>query len=92
MKLYTEEQVRKMLDGLLSFTEEDNQEEMIHYSMDEDIDRNMNSMTPIELPSEKEIAEKIASTIDASEYAKLVYAGALWMLDQIKQQGNGKDN
>ena len=46
----------------------------------------LEKLTPIKLPSEKEIAEKISSTIDASEYGELVYAGALWMLDQIKQQ------
>ena len=79
MKLYTEEQVREMMQDSFNFG-------------DKAIDYAVSRMTPIELPSEKEIAEKIASTIDASEYGKLVYAGALWMLDQIKQQSNGKDN
>ena len=72
MKLYTELQVIEAIG--------------LSHSTDDSIRSILKQFTPIELPSNEEIAEKIASTVDASEYGKLVYAGALWMLEQIKQQ------
>lgn len=46
MKLYTEEQVRNMLDTFLLFTGNEDANDCIEY------------MTPIELPSDEEIEEK----------------------------------
>jgi len=70
MKLYTEEQVRKAYkDG--------NRDGFNHICISADY---LNFVTPIELPSEEEIEEKLAFHAH----------GARWVINRIKQQDNGK--
>lgn len=76
MKLYTEEQVRKAYkDG--------NLDGFIHVSA---LDMCIDSLTPIELPSDEEI-DKEASIIFifGADQGKFI-AGAKWVIEQIKQQ------
>ena len=73
MKLYTEEQIKEMLD--------------FFQVRDEDIVQFIEKMTPIELPSDEEIHDKSIkyyTNITASFYFEL---GAKWMRDLI-QGGN----
>jgi hypothetical protein len=73
MKLYTEEQVKQMLIKMDEFT-------LLH------INRLMDEMTPIELPSdEKIISENQLSEFNSEDVA--YYNGAKWMRDKI-QGGN----
>ena len=82
MKLYTESQIRKAIELSRVNNFGDDFKRWLSHSEPDIIAK----LTPIELPSEKEIAEKIVNIVDTPEYGKLVYAGALWMLEQIKQQ------
>jgi hypothetical protein len=73
MKLYTEEQVRQMLIKMDEFT-------LLH------INRLMDELTPIELPSDEEIiSENQLSEFNSEDVA--YYNGAKWMRDKI-QGGN----
>ena len=79
MKLYTEEQVRKAMSALNDIK--------YMYHSDDDI---FDSLTPIELPSEEEI-EKIELGSGMHDFYKGGFIeGAKWVIEQIKQQGNGK--
>lgn len=79
MKLYTEQEVRNILNRIVCDNE----------AIDEYIDR----MTPIELPSDEEIEKfaQIASSIREEKTQgewiayKSVIAGAKWVIEQIKQ-------
>ena len=90
MKLYTEEQVRKAYnDGNLD-----------GFSNVSALDMCIDSLTPIELPSDEEIgviALNIADTLDHklnSQEEAFYLAGfqtcAKWVIEQIKQQ-NGRE-
>ena len=80
MKLYTEEQIRKAyLEGW-----NDGQHENIGY-----IDGVVQSLTTIELPSEVEIQNE-AEIYDGLFYDFDFIEGAKWVIEQIKQQDNGK--
>ena len=76
MKLYTEEQVRTMLD--LAKLKKGNGNE--RYSKDDLLE----SLTPIELPSDEEIRAK--GWEDAVEDDLAFYIGAKWMKEQILNQ------
>lgn len=75
MKLYTEEQVRQIYSK--AYESGDSQ-----FGESFDVDIEELSITPIELPSEEEISEKLAFHAH----------GARWVINrikqQIKQQGN----
>lgn len=90
MKLYTEIEVRSLLNDLM----------LLESSVDDAID----SLTPIELPSDEEIDkgsreyaninlslvldEKARYYRDFQKYDGHI-AGAKWVMEQIKQQGIG---
>jgi len=84
IKLYTEEQVRKAyFEGW-----NDGQHENIGY-----IDTVVDSLTPIELPSDEEINNQIAEELTgfdesdgAYEYSGGFEYGAKWVIEKIKQQ------
>ena len=68
MKLYTEEQVRNMLDTFILFTGNEDANDYIEY------------MTPIELPSDEEIESKSKHWGLASHF---FYEGADWVRNQL---------
>ena len=72
MKLYTEFEVRSLLNDLM----------LLECSVDEAID----SLTPIELPSEEEIFDESTNWWSPSPFI----AGAKWVIEQIKKQDNGE--
>ena len=79
MKLYTEEQVRKAYnDGNLD-----------GFSNVSALDMCIDSLTPIELPSDEEIEgvcnEELNGLLSTFGFRK----GAKWVIEQIKQQDNG---
>ena len=77
MKLYTEEQVRKAMSALNDIK--------YMYHSDDDI---FDSLTPIELPSDEEIWEKIEDSTYSLEYDTGFAQGVKWVVEQIKQQDN----
>ena len=83
MKLYTEEQVRKILMSINTF----------RYISDSYIDDIIDSLTPIELPSDEEIekAYEFLGTWTAKEIMQRSTSfqhGAKWVINRIKQQDN----
>ena len=68
MKLYTEEQVRKAIDFFLS--DETKKDKIIE------------TLTPIELPSDKEIEKYDNHSANYDDFQ----LGAKWMKEQIKNQ------
>lgn len=86
MKLYTEEQVKNMLDSIGTLTEGG-------------VDYYTSEMTPIELPSDEEIYA-IANDIghnyfvmQRNHYEGLIEGSsrmAYWFMNRFKQQYNGK--
>lgn len=80
MKLYTENEVRSLLNDLM----------LLESSVDDAID----SLTPIELPSDEEIgyyadyAFPYAEKLGGQTYAahKALKIGAKWVIEKIKQQ------
>ena len=75
MKLYTEEQVRQAMQNAMIPS---------IYQMDL-----WGQLTPIELPSDEEIKKEINSDIHIKSDADY-FNGAKWVIEQIKQQDNGK--
>jgi hypothetical protein len=77
-KLYTEEEVRKLLNEIL----------MLSSSVDDAI----NSLTPIELPTDEEIDTYVESTgyygHCTTEYREGIEEGAKWMRNKIKGGNN----
>ncbi len=76
MKLYTKEQVKQMLIKMDEFT-------LLH------INRLMDEMTPIELPSDEEISEESPyvpddASIDFWSHKEGFVDGAKWMRDKIE--------
>lgn len=67
MKLYTEEQVIEAIG--------------LSHSTDDSIRSILKQFTPIELPSDEEIEEKLGTAAGG-----LFCKGAKWMKEQIKQQ------
>jgi hypothetical protein len=79
MKLYTEEQVRKMLENTDKFTP-------LH------IDYLIKDITPIELPSDEEIEEFAHAKymeVEDSRWFEPLQVGAKWMKNKI-QGGNNE--
>lgn len=77
MKLYTEEQVMKaMMEARLSPWLK--------------IDFLLQDFTPIELPSDEEIDNLIEISEYSHEYDAGFSMGAKWVIEQIKQQSDGK--
>lgn len=73
-KLYTEEQVRNMLNGIL----------LLSSSVDDAI----NSLTPIELPTDEEVkafAMRYYNVVGGSHYVSI---GAHFVIGKIKGGGN----
>lgn len=68
MKLYTEQEVRKLLNEIL----------MLSSSVEDAI----NSLSPIELPSDDEIEERIGFEYPAT-HQNAFKEGAKWMRDKI---------
>jgi hypothetical protein len=76
MKLYTEEQVMKIIGRTKAYK---------NFSDNELLE----TLTPIELPSDEEIANNLILAIDGlgePEHRKICFIGALWMKDQILNQ------
>lgn len=77
VKLYTEEQVREMMQDSFNFG-------------DKAIDYAVSRMTPIELPSDEEINAYVESTpyygSCTEEYKEGIDDGAKWVIEQIKKQ------
>ena len=79
MKLYTEEQVRKMLKST-------------HIHTDKDVDMILPKFTPIELPSDEEIENKANERVVVENVfvrgisAHYLSEGAKWVIDKIKNQ------
>lgn len=81
MKLYTEEQVLKMLEVC---RDTDLYEHILTF---DDI---LKTETPIELPTDEEIEEK-CNSLDGYEFDShdsAFFGGAKWMLDKIKGGNN----
>ena len=83
MKLYTEEQMRRCYAGVLQ-----NVGTCIKQSDLPKEDEYINSLTPIELPSDEEIVTgpEWVFGIDRLAY----WEGAKWVINHIKQQDNEK--
>ena len=81
MKLYTEEQVREIVRKTYcgDFYDNDTPDDLV------------NELTPIELPSDEEIWEKIEDSAYSLEYDTGFTQGAKWVIEQIKQQDNGME-
>ena len=80
MKLYTEEQVRQMLEVC---RDSDLYEHILTF---EDI---LKTETPIELPSDEEIKKEMEfDWLDPDDVAYL--GGAIWMRDKIQGGNNGQ--
>lgn len=74
MKLYTEEQVRNMLDTFILFTGNEDANDYIEY------------MTPIELPSDEEVenwAHNKYHEIEDSRWFEPLQVGATWMRSKL---------
>ena len=79
MKLYTEDQVRKA---------HQNGKNGGHNETWYETDEYVNSLTPIELPSDEEIWEKIEDSTYSLEYDTGFAQGIKWVIEQIKRQDN----
>lgn len=78
MKLYTEEQVREAFIAGMEFIA------VIPLKYEQDANKYMNSITPIELPNDEEIASKIENMEGISLEIEVGYrAGARWMRNKI---------
>ena len=74
MKLYTEEQVRKILKST-------------HIHTDNDVDMILPQFTPIELPSDEEIEELSVKVILYNDAKRTWWkVGAKWLRDKILNQ------
>jgi hypothetical protein len=98
MKLYTEEQVINSMKSVKYYIE--------HYHanvIDRIIDKHLKALQPIELPSDEEIEKesfiinppKIQNDYGKDDDDNIQYrdewiGGAKWVIEQIKQQENGK--
>ena len=86
MKLYTEEQVRQSFIAGMEFIAVD------PLKYEQDANEYMNSLTPIELPSDEEIKEYLKKTHTKAVNPLNVYyktgfeSGAIWMKEQILNQ------
>ena len=70
-KLYTEEEVRKLLNEILTLSSS--------------VDDAINSLTPIELPTDEEIWNEYSSKGESYIADNFAFArGAKWMRDKIK--------
>ena len=78
MKLYTEEQVRKAISYARSISA-DNYE-------NPPIERVLNSITPIELPSDEEIEKYAEANCYDAFHEEGLEKGAKWMKEQIINQ------
>ena len=78
MKLYTEEQIREVCMSI----------DTNFYISDLYIDTQIKLLTPIELPSDEDIEIKGDEFSNRTSYSECFKEGALWMLEQIKQQYN----
>lgn len=89
MKLYTEEQVKTaILQTFLACKITIHERYKNHENCECDI---LEGLTPIELPSDEEVADKLKLVIGELgelEHRQLCFIGALWMKDYIKKQGN----
>ena len=84
MKLYTEEVLRNSMNSVKYYME--------HYdasTIDRIIEKHIKALGSIELPSDEDIDKEIDSNIHIESVAEF-FDGAKWVIEQIKQQGNGK--
>lgn len=78
MKLYTEEQIKRAIDIA------DDNADLLEYN------KILSKLTPIELPSDEKIWGKIEDSTYSLEYDTGFMQGVKWVIEQIKQQDNGK--
>jgi len=84
MKLYTEEQLLNTAEAIMDYLK--NYPEKFHESM---IEKHLNNLTPIELPSDEEIEDaSLEENNDDLSPAEEFQSGAKWMRDKI--QGGSK--
>ena len=83
MKLYTEEQLVNTVEAIRDYLK--NYPEKFHESM---IEKHLNNLTPIELPSHYEIWDE-AHKEESNERHYAFIRGAKWMRDKI-QGGNNE--
>ena len=77
MKLYNEEQVRKAIHI------KSNNIDLLTS------DEILSKLTPIKLPSDEEIEDKIEDSAYSIEYDYGLRMGAKWVIGHIKQEDNG---
>lgn len=85
MKLYTEEQMKRCFN--------DAQKQWANYRfMYQDFEEYKIACNPqpIELPSDEEIEKYVLSHKYDDMFENLIEQGAKWVLEQIKQQADGK--
>jgi hypothetical protein len=88
MRLYTEEQVKKAIQLA----------DKLHYLLESQEESIISLLTPIELPSEEELAKEGLLIFKSKKYniythykqVHIWIEGARWIINQIKQQDNGK--
>ena len=76
MKLYTEEQVKRLLKDKT-------------YLREDTIKAMLNNLKSIKLPSDKEIVDYSLIYHNSNASHIFVFKGAKWIIEQIKQQNNG---
>lgn len=84
MKLYTEEVLRNSMNSVKYYME--------HYdasTIDSIIEKHIKALGPTELPSDEDIDKEINSDIHIESDTDFLN-GAKWVIEQIKQQDNGK--
>lgn len=83
-RIYTEEQVKKAIALGYDWCHQK------HIPVDFMIDNFINSLTPIQLPTDEEIKEEVSKLKFSKEgYRGGVIEGMIWMRDKIK---GGQDN
>ena len=84
MKLYTEEQVRDAFDKGYKYAQ-NILPASIEFHM-QYVEREINSLIPIELPSDEEIRKESMEFYDNNGADIYFIQGAKWVIEQIKQQ------
>jgi hypothetical protein len=80
MKLYTEEQLLNTIDAIMDYLK--NYPEKFHESM---IEKHLNNLTPIELPSDEEIREVIKPFQNEMDDFDLGFRnGVQWLREKIQ--------
>jgi hypothetical protein len=78
MKLYTEEQIKKAI----AYARKEN----VTTYENPTIERVLNSLTPIELPSDEDISTQASNRYYGTNFKHIYASGAKWMKEQILNQ------